>query len=72
MNINNNNLGLSTPVKKQWASPEIVLIAQNEVEAKHLPYIKESTGKYIGKTFYNKAGTLGTIGSGAAHKSLIS
>jgi hypothetical protein len=78
MNINNNSLDSATPIKKQWKEPQIFLIAQNDVESKHLPYIKEGTGHYGpvggGKsgTFFNGPGTKSTSGGGLHHKSLIS
>jgi len=79
MDATNNTPYSTKPVKKQWKEPEIFLISYNDVETKHLPYIKESTG-HFGKgtkagTFYHGPATkslTGTVGGGAKHNSLIS
>ena len=65
-----------TPIKKQWQCPEIFLIARNDVETKHLPYIREGTGHFgtgpHAGTFFSKNGLSSTLGGGLRHNSLVS
>jgi len=43
----------NAPVKKSWVRPELTLISRNPtIEAKSVPFVRESSGHYTPGHFY--------------------
>jgi hypothetical protein len=65
-------------MKKTWSKPEIYIISQDPLQAKHLNTVHEGTGHYVTTTFGykafvnaggNKVVAIGTPGNPINHKS---
>jgi len=69
MNITNNTPTSMNPIKKQWKEPQIILIAQNDIEAKHNITLAEHTlHKTAGGHYSNGVSTV----PGPVFKSFLS
>ncbi|WP_429376294.1 hypothetical protein [Mucilaginibacter sp. UYCu711] len=65
-------------MKKTWSKPELYILSQDPLQAKHLNTVREGTGHYVTTTFgykgfVNAGGTkvveIGTPGNPLNHKS---